>query len=153
MDGNEDKTDNLLPPLDLDKDRADSGGAYFDIKPSALMMSPNAELRKSFFGRAFSPLGKGSLRGSIFSLSASAIGSGVLSLPYVLKLNGYVLGIMFMVLGSIAAHISLRMLAGLAVDHNLPNFSQICIKAGGEKLNVLLSVMILVFMFGSCISY
>ena len=66
------------------------------IKPSKLMLSPNADLNRrmgegrSFFERTFTKLGRGSVRGSIFSLCASAIGSGVLSLPYVLKLCGYV---------------------------------------------------------------
>lgn len=103
--------------------------------------------------RTFSKLGKGSLRGSIFALCASAIGSGVLSLPYVLGLCGYGLGMLFMMLGATAAEISLRMLAHLAVKHKMPNYSKIAIKAGGQGLNILLSVMILLFMFGSCISY
>jgi hypothetical protein len=63
------------------------------------------------------------------------------------------MGIFFMLLGAFAALWSLGILATLAVDHNLPNYSKICIKAGGEKLNLLLSIMILLFMFGSCISY
>jgi len=75
----------------------------FEIKPSSLALSPNADMRKTFFNRTFAPLGRGSLRGSIFSLCASAIGSGVLSLPYVLKLNGYVEGVLFMMLGASAA--------------------------------------------------
>ena len=58
-----------------------------------------------------------------------------------------------MLTGAIAAEISLRMLAHLAVTHNMPNYSKIAIAAGGQKLNLLLSVMILMFMFGSCISY
>lgn len=103
--------------------------------------------------RTFSKLGKGSLRGSIFSLCASAIGSGVLSLPLVFKLCGYIEGILLMILGATAALVSLRMLAGLAVDHQLPNYSKIAIAAGGHKLNMVLSAMIMLFMFGSCISY
>ena len=59
------------------------------VEPSKFALSPNADMRRTFRQRTFSKLGKGSLRGSIFSLCASAIGSGVLSLPYVLKLCGY----------------------------------------------------------------
>lgn len=117
------------------------------------MLSPNADLRRTFYSRTFSKLGKGSLRGSIFALCASAIGSGVLSLPYVLGLCGWGLGIIFMITGAVAAEISLRMLAHLAVRHQMPNYSSIAIKAGGQKLNMLLTIMILMFMFGSCISY
>lgn len=70
---------------------------------------------KSFSQRTFSKMDKGSLRGSIFSLCASAIGSGVLSLPYMFNLCGYGAGIFLMVLGAIAAELSLRMLANVAV--------------------------------------
>lgn len=129
------------------------------IKNNPLMLSPGGHLRatsdRTFYDRTFSKLGKGSLRGSIFSLCASAIGSGVLSLPYVLRLCGYIEGTLFMILGATAAQVSLKMLAGLACDHNLPNYSQIAIKAadGKQSLNIVLSGMIMLFMFGSCISY
>lgn len=48
---------------------------------------------------------------------------------------------------------SLKMLASLAVEHNLPNYSKIAIKAGGSTLEAVLSANVLGFMFGSCISY
>mmetsp|Transcript_5608 Transcript_5608/g.9658 ORF Transcript_5608/g.9658 Transcript_5608/m.9658 type:complete len:95 (-) Transcript_5608:1088-1372(-) len=94
-------------------------------------MSPTGHIRRTFYDRTFSKLGKGSLRGSIFALCASAIGSGVLSLPYVLRLCGWALGTSFILLGATAAEISLRMLAHLAVFHQLPNYSKIVLKAGG----------------------
>jgi amino acid permease len=65
------------------------------------------------------------LRGSIFSLCASAIGSGVLSLPYVLALNGYVIGFIFIVVGAIAAAWSLDMIARAAVISKTKNLSQL----------------------------
>lgn len=48
-----------------------------NIRGAKNMMSPNMGNR-TFFNRAFGKLDKGSLRGSIFALCASAIGSGVL---------------------------------------------------------------------------
>ena len=77
-------------------------------------MSPSGINRRTFFSRTFSGIGKGSLRGSIFSLCSGAIGSGVLSLPYVLKLNGWLLGLGFIVVGAIAANWSNKILARLA---------------------------------------
>ena len=115
-------------------------------------MSPGAD-RRSLRERTFSKLGKGSLRGSIFSLCAAAIGSGVLSLPYVLKLCGYVQGVCFMLLGALAAEWSLSLLAHCCVSRGLKNFSQITDAAGGPKLTALLSYCIFIFMFVSCISY
>mgnify|MGYP001265960286 CR=1 FL=1 len=63
----------------------------------------NEKEERGFFARTFSKLDRGSLRGSIFALSASAIGSGVLSLPYVLNLNGCGAGIFFLFIGALAA--------------------------------------------------
>jgi amino acid permease len=87
-------------------------------------MSPNGNFRRPFINRTFSKLEKGSLRGSIFTLCAAAIGSGVLSLPYVLKLCGYVNGILFMVIGALAAETTLRMLSSIACNHGLNNYSK-----------------------------
>ena len=71
-----------------------------NVKEGKAIFSPNNQ-RRNFYSRAFGKLDKGSLRGSIFALCASAIGSGVLSLPYVLRLNGFVLGYIFIIVGAI----------------------------------------------------
>lgn len=125
IDNRHDKIQNLLDNNDI------SPSGDLDYRAGQFNLSPNAHLRRTFVDRTFSKLGKGSLRGSIFALCASAIGSGVLSLPYVLGLCGPGLGILFMLLGATAAEISLRMLAHLAVKHKMPNYSKIAIKAGG----------------------
>ena len=127
--------------------------AELEVKPSDIMMSPTAHIRRTFRERTFSKLGKGSIRGSIFALCASAIGSGVLSLPYILKLNGWALGVAFICLGALASLISLRMLASIACEQKLPNFSKICLRAGGKSLDQLMSWSVILFMFGSCITY
>lgn len=66
---------------------------------------------------------QGSVRGSIFSLCAVAIGSGVLSLPYVLALNGYVIGIFFLLIGGIASCWSLLLIIKGAMIANVKNYS------------------------------
>lgn len=108
---------------------------------------------RSFVARTFSALGGGSLRGSIFALCASAIGSGVLGLPYVCNLCGYVAGPTLMFVAANAANISLRMLIKLAVLGDMKSYTKICTAAGGPGLAKLLAYLIVVFMFGSCIGY
>jgi len=51
--------------------------------------------------RTFRPLGPGSLRASILSLSSNAIGAGLLSVAYAVKLSGILLGTIFLVLGAV----------------------------------------------------
>lgn len=56
-------------------------------------------IKSSWFIRTFSPLNEGSLRGSIISISATAIGTGVLALQKTATHCGILLGIL-MLLGS-----------------------------------------------------
>ena len=97
-------------------------------------MSPNQGHMRTFAQRAFGKLDKGSLRGSIFALCASAIGSGVLSLPYVLGLNGWVMGLVFIIVGAIAAGWSLFMIAESAIRAKVKNLSKLTNYVGGKKL-------------------
>ena len=76
----------------------------YKIIPSEFAMSPNAIHRRTFRERTFSTMEAGSIRGSIFALVSSAVGAGVLSLPYVLALNGYVIGLFFICCGAIGGN-------------------------------------------------
>ena len=95
----------------------------------------------------------GSVRGSIFALCSAAIGAGVLSLPYVLVLNGWVIGIAFIIIGALAADWSNCMLAQRAIESGVPNYQKLCEKAGGAKLAQFLSICILIYIFGVLVSY
>lgn len=77
----------------------------------------------------------------------------MLTLPYVLALNGWAMGICFMIFAAIAARTTLSMLAHCACEFNLPNYSKIVEKAGGKKLSRLLQVMIIGFLFIASIGY
>ena len=109
--------------------------------------------RRTWTQRTFSSVGAGSVRGSIFALCASAIGSGVLSLPYVLVLNGYALGILFLCNGAIASTWSNKIIAKMAIQENLNSYSSLALRAGGPGLARALQLMIMVYVFGSCVSY
>ena len=54
------------------------------------------------------------MRGSIFALCSGAIGTGVLSLPYVLAINGWVVGITMIIMGAFASAMSCYLLADAA---------------------------------------
>jgi len=71
--------------------------------------------------RTFSKLEKGSIRGSIFSLCSAAIGGGVLSLPFVLVLSGWAMGIILVLVGGIAGIWSNLIIASASIEHKVPN--------------------------------
>ena len=65
------------------------------------------------------------MRGSIFALCAVAIGSGVLSLPYVLKQNGWLLGIILILIGAFTGYVSMWMIIKRSIEYNCKNFSEL----------------------------
>mmetsp|Transcript_63214 Transcript_63214/g.87308 ORF Transcript_63214/g.87308 Transcript_63214/m.87308 type:complete len:158 (+) Transcript_63214:382-855(+) len=103
--------------------------------------------------RTFSKLEKGSLRGSIFNLCAAAIGSGVLSLPWMFAVCGWALGFFLIALGAFGATWSNLLIAKMAVAHRQKNYSDIAGLVGGKCLKNTLSLMIIVYLFGAIVSY
>lgn len=64
--------------------------------------------------KVLSRLGEGSLLASVFTLVSSAMGAGCLSLPFMLKRAGVVLGLIMLAAGAVLAHLSLVVLMSCA---------------------------------------
>jgi len=107
----------------------------------------------NMFQRTFRKMDKGSLRGSIFALCSSAIGSGVMTLPYVLKQSGLAVGLGLITLGAIAALWSLNMIIETSVKHGIKNFTDLAQKSGGRGFRIFLEVILLIYLFGACVSF
>jgi len=60
--------------------------------------------------KVVAPLGEGSRLAAIFTLVSSAMGAGCLSLPYMLRKSGVLLGLLLLLAGSCLAHLSLVVL-------------------------------------------
>jgi len=45
------------------------------------------------------------------------------------------------------------MIAKLATDHNLKNYDEIAFKAGGNCFRKFLQIIMLIYVFGTCIGY
>ena len=65
------------------------------------------------------------MRGSIFALCAVAIGAGVLSLPLVLKLNGWILGTLLIIIGAVSGYYSMYMILVRSIETKCKNFSEL----------------------------
>ena len=68
------------------------------------------EINKPLAERYFGKMDKGSLRGSILGMTCAAIGSGVLTFPYVYKQIGWVNGTVILFMGAFGCWWSLYML-------------------------------------------
>lgn len=103
--------------------------------------------------RWFSPMGPGSLRGSVFTLMASGIGAGVLTLPYVCKINGFGVGLIMLTLGMIGTIWSCRTLAECAIAAKSKKYLQTCQILGGKKLAILYQLTIVSLQYGAILGF
>mmetsp|Transcript_17008 Transcript_17008/g.23793 ORF Transcript_17008/g.23793 Transcript_17008/m.23793 type:complete len:581 (-) Transcript_17008:201-1943(-) len=116
--------------------------------------------------RVFSKVEPGSLRGSIFTLSSSAIGAGLLSLPLVIKNLGLLLGVSLIVVGALLALQSMNMLLDTAdvifvergpaaggTQGRSISYSELVAETLGEKAGIVLEVTLVVYSFGTVIGY
>lgn len=109
--------------------------------------------QRSFLNRTFGSLEKGSLAGSTYQLSAAAIGAGVLSLPYVLKESGIILGLILILIGAFASILSLKLLMKCSDMISSTSYSDLVHKVYGHKHDRRLTILILTGLSGSCITY
>jgi hypothetical protein len=70
-------TDHQLKPTDVELDPPQR------ITDDALLNELELHRSKGFFQRNFSPITKGGIRSSVFTLFSGTVGAGVLSLPHV----------------------------------------------------------------------
>ena len=98
------------------KDTSDNKGVF---------LSPFGGERRSYLQRTFGPMKQGSIRGSIFSLCAVAIGAGVLSLPYVLAQTGWILGSILIMVGALSGYFSMYMILMRSIETKCKNFSEL----------------------------
>jgi solute carrier family 38 (sodium-coupled neutral amino acid transporter), member 11 len=84
-------------------------------------------------------------------MAATAIGGGIISVPFVFEIVGYGLGYALFTIGCLSSIWSCLLLAKIATTHNLKNFDQIVKKAGGRPCQKFLSTIILIYMLGGCV--
>jgi len=68
-------------------------------------------------------------------------------------LCGYVAGPLLLLGAATASRISLRMLTKLAILGDVNSYAKLCEDAGGKKLSIVLSAMIIMQMFGVIIGF
>jgi len=84
----------------------DSGGSSL---AASISNSERLHKRRSCIPEALL-LKQGSFGAAVFSLASSAIGSGSLALPYMLKSTGICSGIVMLIVGAVLSHLSLEVL-------------------------------------------
>lgn len=108
----------------------------------------------SFLSRSFGPLTPGGIRQSMFTLISAAIGGGILCLPYVMSQAGIVNGSILLLIATILAFVSMRMLLLSASLTGADSYGQLLSMASdSEYAATFLDIVTILFGQGVVIAY
>lgn len=90
---------------------------------------------------------------SVATLCNSAIGAGVLSLPFAFRCAGLLGGLALCLGVGAAESFSLYVLSKFAERYGAHSYGSLVRRALGRKLSSTLSAIMLLYLFGSCVAY
>lgn len=108
---------------------------------------------QGFVYRTFSPMSEGGIRPSIFTLVSTAVGGGVLTIPYMFQLCGFAGGIFLLMLGAFCANETMFILMVAAQKAKCNTYAELMAKCFGKNSAVLLDLVIGIYGVGAIISY
>jgi len=108
---------------------------------------------RTLWQRAFSPIKSGGIRSSVINLCCTSIGVGCLTLPYVLKLSGFITGIILLICCAFIAYWSLNNLVLTSKQVKSTNYMVVCERTVGKWLGVALETIIVFFLLGVVILF
>jgi amino acid permease len=104
----------------------------------------------SFVGEKFHP---GGLKTSIFNLSAAMLGAGALALPWAIAQCGLALGLVLLVGSSVAASVSMSMLAHSAIAVSVRSYDALLTTAVSARAAVVCRLVVILYCFGTVCGY
>jgi amino acid permease len=81
------------------------------------------EVKRSWFIRTFGKMEKGSLRISVFTLVASAMGTGLFGLPYIASQTGLIMVVIFILIGCAFSLTSMYLLMSVALPKGVKSYN------------------------------
>ncbi|CAG9335566.1 unnamed protein product [Blepharisma stoltei] len=108
--------------------------------------------RNSWVHRTFGPMKQGSLRGSVFILTSTAMGAGYLAIPLCLLQAGLILGLAIVILCAFLMYYSLKTVSNCAKKYNIYHYPTVCKEMLGVKWAVLLDTAIILNGIGLIIA-
>ncbi|KAH9124410.1 hypothetical protein AeMF1_004823 [Aphanomyces euteiches] len=95
----------------------------------------------------------GSVKGSMFTMTVSIVGAGILSLPYALEQVGLVMGIVLLVLGGLLAYFSLYLLVVCSDLSKETSYMTLANLTSGSRLSMFVQLVISLNLFGTSVGY
>lgn len=109
------------------------------------MLGPARYMKKKF--RA------GGTNSSVFSLIAATLGSGTISFPYAVMMNGYVFGPLIIFLGALVSYYTGMLIVRCAERTGSAHYEGIAMEVYGSKMAKLTSILNLCCLLGFTFSY
>ncbi|ETV81778.1 hypothetical protein H257_05366 [Aphanomyces astaci] len=95
----------------------------------------------------------GSVKGSMFTMTVSIVGAGVLALPYALEQVGLVMGVAFIVAGGLMAYFSLYLLVVCSDLSKALSYMHLATLTSGPRLSMFVQLVISLNLFGTSVGY
>jgi amino acid permease len=108
---------------------------------------------KNFFQRAFAPIHSGAMRGSIFALLASAMGTGIFNLPYRVQQTGVVFYVLYLILAGLFSYLGMYTLSRLIHRFKVASYSEMCEQAYGNWFRKSAEFCLILYPWGLTICY
>lgn len=109
--------------------------------------------KRTFVQRAFAPLNAGAMRGSIFALLASAMGSGMFNLPYRVNEVGVVPFLLFLLATGLFSYIGMYLISRLIIKFKIKSYSEMCERAYGPVFKKFSEMCMIVHPWGVTVCF
>mmetsp|Transcript_7461 Transcript_7461/g.19957 ORF Transcript_7461/g.19957 Transcript_7461/m.19957 type:complete len:482 (+) Transcript_7461:73-1518(+) len=109
--------------------------------------------RRSLLTRSFGELTMNGVRHSALTLTSTALGGGVLSVSYVMRLAGFGLGALMLVTGAALAFLGCSKLMWMTNETNQATYAALFSHCAGPRAGPVLDAMLFVYGNGSCVGY
>ena len=109
--------------------------------------------KRGCLSRWFGPLTPGSMRGSIFALMQTALGAGILSLPYVFKTSGVLVGTTLLIISCYLSYVTMKILVKAAFRTGKNNYAEIVHEILGAKAGFIIDLTFCLSVFGVATLY
>jgi amino acid permease len=93
------------------------------------------------------------MRGSIFALLASAMGTGMFNLPYRINQIGVVAYLIFVIIGGLFSYLGMYLISRLILRFNVDSYSTMSEKAYGKWFRKVAEFCLIIYPWGIIICY
>jgi len=109
---------------------SEQSGSINNIAGNSLVTTTTAEVEpdvlRPLLTRYFSPIQAGAMRGSIFALLASAMGTGMFNLPFRINEIGVIAFFLFVLVSGLFSYLGMYLISRLILKFKVKSYSEMC---------------------------